>query len=396
MKKLIILRGPSLCGKTSLVKELGLENNVISPDDVRRMFYGYEIYEDTTRILKKDNFKIFKEVYTIVEQRMEYGLLTVIDHTNLIEQNIEKYRNLCFKYGYEAIVVNFKSSLNELLEKNKGLEHPYEEEKIRDEYKEFTSQKIPNFCKVIAPQQLKSEISFRYPDMSKYKKVVHIGDIHGCATVLKEALGNMDFNTLYVFCGDYIDRGLENIDVLKFLIEIKRKPNVILLKGNHELNLVRYVNGEETYSKSFERTQQEIENSDLEARDLRDLCKCMKNYFAYNYKGKKIIATHGGISSLKDLALVSEYSFIMGSGDMDKTNVDEEFQNNTRDVVQVHGHRNPFDIEISKYNRSFNLEGAVEDGGCLRTLEINEKGNFTGRTYENKIFSSRPVKSYED
>ena len=384
MKKLFIMRGPSLCGKTTLIEELGLKENTISPDDIRKMYFGMEIYQDTTKIIKKDSYKIFSKLYEIIEQRMEYGLLTIIDHSNLLEVNIEKYKNLCYKYGYECIVVNFKTPLNELLERNSKLAYPLDEEEIKKEYEESISQKIPNFCKVVFPERMSQEISFKFQDCSRYKKVVHIGDIHGCFDILKSFLKEMSFDTLYIFHGDYIDRGLQNVEVLKFLISIKRKPNVILLKGNHELNLIKYVNGEEIYSKTFQTTRAEIEKSNISIKDLKDLCRTLKNFYAYSYKGQKVLCTHGGISSLKNIETVSEYSFIMGSGDIEKTNIDKEFNENVQGVVQIHGHRNPFNVEINEYSNSFNLEGAVEEGGELRTIELIDK-RFCPRAYKNEF-----------
>ena len=77
-------------------------------------------------------------------------------------------------------------------------------------------------------------------DLSKYKAVVHVGDIHGCATVLKYAITEIDPDTFYIFCGDYIDRGIENAEVMKLLREWYKLPNVLLLEGNHERWLKKY------------------------------------------------------------------------------------------------------------------------------------------------------------
>ena len=80
--------------------------------------------------------------------------------------------------------------------------------------------------------------------MSKYEKIVHIGDIHGCYTALMEYFKNgLNDNYMYIFIGDYIDRGIENVEVVKFLIEISKKPNVLLLEGNHERWLWIYALG---------------------------------------------------------------------------------------------------------------------------------------------------------
>ena len=68
------------------------------------------------------------------------------------------------------------------------------------------------------------------------KKIFAISDIHGHCTLLKEALKNAGFERdnprhLLVCCGDYFDRGNENLNVLKFLDVIDNK---VLLRGNHE------------------------------------------------------------------------------------------------------------------------------------------------------------------
>ena len=95
-----------------------------------------------------------------------------------------------------------------------------------------------SFAEVISPEEFMDIIKFKALDFSEYKKIHHIGDIHGCYTVLKEYFKDgLKDDELYIFLGDYIDRGIENAKVLKFLLEIYKKPNVILLKGNHEVHL---------------------------------------------------------------------------------------------------------------------------------------------------------------
>ena len=87
-------------------------------------------------------------------------------------------------------------------------------------YSRFATQKIPSGIKVIKPDELDT-IWMRMIDLSEYKKIHHIGDIHGCNTVLQKYLsdnGGIKDDEFYIFTGDYIDRGLENADVVKFLI----------------------------------------------------------------------------------------------------------------------------------------------------------------------------------
>lgn len=68
------------------------------------------------------------------------------------------------------------------------------------------------------------------------KKLFIVSDIHGHCTLLKEALAKAGFDKenpehVLICCGDYFDRGNENLDVLKFFERLKHK---VLLRGNHE------------------------------------------------------------------------------------------------------------------------------------------------------------------
>ena len=68
------------------------------------------------------------------------------------------------------------------------------------------------------------------------KKLFVVSDIHGHFSLLKEALDRAGFDRhdpdhLLVCCGDYFDRGSENMEVLRFFDGLDRK---VLLRGNHE------------------------------------------------------------------------------------------------------------------------------------------------------------------
>ena len=81
------------------------------------------------------------------------------------------------------------------------------------------------------------------------KKFIVIGDIHGNIEVLRNILHNKPkYTNRLIFLGDYVDRGLNNIEVILLLMVIRiiLKDSVILLRGNHEvkgLNLAYSNNG---------------------------------------------------------------------------------------------------------------------------------------------------------
>ena len=73
------------------------------------------------------------------------------------------------------------------------------------------------------------------------KKLFVVSDIHGYYTLLKNALDQAGFDKdnddhLLVCCGDYFDRGSENMEVLKFFERLRHK---VLLRGNHEDMLLK-------------------------------------------------------------------------------------------------------------------------------------------------------------
>ena len=77
--------------------------------------------------------------------------------------------------------------------------------------------------------------------MKNKKKLFVVSDIHGHYTLLKDALDKVGFDNdnpehLLICCGDYFDRGRENLDVLKFFERLKHK---VLLRGNHEDLLIK-------------------------------------------------------------------------------------------------------------------------------------------------------------
>jgi len=83
-------------------------------------------------------------------------------------------------------------------------------------------------------------------------KIFAIGDIHGSYDQLRDLIQKIpiDFaeDTL-VFIGDYIDRGPGSVEVVDYLIDLKKRvPGIIFLKGNHEDMLQKYLDGTDRFT----------------------------------------------------------------------------------------------------------------------------------------------------
>lgn len=85
-------------------------------------------------------------------------------------------------------------------------------------------------------------------DLRHVDDVVVVGDLHGCLESLKKVLnliGDIDEDKVVVFGGDFVDRGEQSVEVLTTLLILKLAfpKNVILLRGNHEDEMVSSVYG---------------------------------------------------------------------------------------------------------------------------------------------------------
>ncbi len=72
------------------------------------------------------------------------------------------------------------------------------------------------------------------------RRILAIGDIHGCSAALETLLAFVDLqptDTL-VTLGDYVDRGPDTRGVLDRLITLSRTHHLVALRGNHELMLM--------------------------------------------------------------------------------------------------------------------------------------------------------------
>ena len=195
----------------------------------------------------------------------------------------------------------------------------------------------------------------------------------------KDFKEGLDENTEYIFCGDYLDRGNQNAEVMKFLTSIMDKPNVCFLEGNHEKYIQLWGEGSETKSREFNtKTKLALESGGYTEKEARMFYRKVRQFSHLLYKGIEILACHGGIPNLNtNLLYIPSMKFIKGCGDYnDYIENTESWMTQTADnCYLVHGHRNTEASEIQIADRVFNLEGRVEFGGSLRIVECENTEN---------------------
>jgi serine/threonine protein phosphatase 1 len=84
------------------------------------------------------------------------------------------------------------------------------------------------------------------------QKIFVVGDIHGCFDKLCALMDKIPINfkqDQLIFIGDYIDRGSSSLEVVEYLIDLKKRwPATIFLKGNHEDMLEKYLDGSDRFT----------------------------------------------------------------------------------------------------------------------------------------------------
>lgn len=387
MRYLVFLRGIPGSGKSTFVRENKLEPYTISSDSVRLLIKPPVLsITGKTVISQKINRRVWGLIYSLIKCRMEDGDFIVLDATNAGNADIAKYRKLVRTYRYSAICVDFSEVPLEIAKERNRKRPEYEvvPETVIDElYSIINRQKVPSFVTVIKPQEFHEKIQYKPTDFSNYRKVHHIGNIAGNYMALMQYLAcGLNDSDLYIFLGDYIGSGTENTkntEIIKFLISIMCRNNVILLEGDHEKSFCRLAEGgERNHISEFADTWYDvtkIEQSGITKNNVLDLHKKLKPCVYYKFYNKRVLVTHGGLSSLpENLVFVGAYQMINGVGeDSDAYLVAESFNKNTNEnTYQVHGHRNPENIPIQN-GRTFNL--CPEKEGFLRIVTL-ERDRF--------------------
>lgn len=221
MKKLLLLRGAPASGKSTFIKDNNLEPYVISSDNLRIMVAGLSMDLDGNMKTSQDlDRKVWGFLGEILDERMRYGATTMIDATHNSTKSFKKYKPLAEKYDYKVYCITFTEPIPELMRRNAA----------RPAYKvvppdciyamahKVESQPTPDWVKDIT--SIDEFFNDPTPDLTdKYDTIKVIGDVHGCFNSLTDAILPLDPQTLYVFCGDYLDRGVQNKEMLNWVIE---------------------------------------------------------------------------------------------------------------------------------------------------------------------------------
>lgn len=410
MNVLTLLRGCPGVGKSTFVKEHGLEDYTISTDALRLLLRNPQFALDEDGGLRqvvcdKLDKQVFDMAFNILETRMQNGDFLVFDAQNIDSRTLKSLHDLSKKYNYRVNVVDMMGNLDleTILNQNRNRDFGYKVIPDADVIRNFEKAKkthIPAGLNVIKKKDFEKTMIWRSANEDAYAKIMVFGDIHGCYTALEQAIpnGELDVHTLYVFTGDLFDRGIENAEVFAFLMKNIQAPNLVLLKGNHELHLRSHLHGQNIRGfEAREVTIPAIYKAGYDRKDIERLVHKLQSVFAFSYHGQEYVCTHGGVfeSQLNPVAkgkyalmTLSERELVFGIGkheyDFDTAYEKEQEEKGTDPIIQFHGHRNYSRHDINAFQHVYNLEGGVHKGRYLRYVELTADGLTTHEVKNDK------------
>jgi predicted kinase len=133
-----------------------------------------------------------------------------------------------------------------------------------------------------------------------------IGDVHGAYTAMRELAGRVrrenleakseednDHERTIVFVGDMADRGPYDAETVIYITALVRSGRAVLVKGNHDANLLSVLKGEYVKSKSTNRTAAELKKR-LKPKSLQKIMDMLEEAPLYaEWEG--LVAVHGSL-----------------------------------------------------------------------------------------------------
>ena len=431
MRYLYLLRGAPGSGKSTWIKNNELEPYTLSADAIRQMVSGLTYNIKGERIIPQDyDGQVWRLLLERLEDRMNRGEFVIVDATHYRAALLQQYKKLISKYRYRAMVIDFTTVPEETALKQNATREKYKKvpvSVIRKMYRVFESdnKEVSNRFKVITPEEA---ISLLYKpmlfDYNKYHSVYILGDIHGCYQPVADFFKEHPFqdDIAYIFTGDYLDRGVQNKEVLDFILSIKDKPNVLLLEGNHERWIRLYAEGE---AKEYTKEEKELlkpyvdndfwhkndkniirnrgfkkktepQIASINKSDIRQLCRRFGQMAYIAFRNHNYFISHGGCPMLPSI-FVPAKDYIEGVGkyeDVDSLYESWELNRNENDIL-VHAHRNVFNYQTKINDHAYNLCDDIEYGAFLRILELKDDETVQVLRYKNNIFDAELVEQRE-
>lgn len=424
MRYLFLTLGAPASGKTTFIEVNNLKQYAVSSDDLRAQVSSNKGYMEGNTYKEgidyDDEGFVWEVLRLSVERRMSQGETVIVDATHLFKGAFGNYIELSHKWNYKIILIDFMDELITTYGEQGIIAELIRRDKIRGDkigdasvfenyvnrYINIKSQKFNSFITISPEKFMDTYVKPVKPvSMDEFNKITIIGDVHGDYSSLNKVFENHKKGDAYIFVGDYLDRGLDNVGVFNFVNNLRGR-NITLLRGNHEQRIEQWTANHEKRGKFGKVTLTELFKGGVTDKDMENLVSKLEDYKFFTFHGKTFMVTHAGLepTRVKEVnGFTNEHELVMGLGERHKTpydvNIDNKYALSSNSIVNVHGHRNTFNQAVVTAGEKALSINLTKDGK-FRTLVITDDGtmhptewdSIDSPTFVDTLYSDPDVK----
>ena len=392
----VALIGVSGSGKSTFAKRYFKQTEVLSSDYFRAL-----ISDDENN--QKVSSQAFDTLYYVANKRLELGLLTVIDATNVQKEARASVLNLAREQNCLAVAIVLDMPENLCKERNeKRIDRDFgghvikrQSEQLRRSVK-FLQKEGFRYVYVIKSEEDIENVEIIRTPMWNNKKSESgpfdiVGDIHGCYDELCSLLDKLGYSVdkdnctaqpsigrKAIFLGDLCDRGPKNVEVLRLVMSMVKADAAYCVAGNHDVKLLKKLRGSNVQlTHGLEKTVEQMDRqSDEFVAEVKSFLDTLISHYVFD--DGKLIAAHAGLKEkyqgrgsgrVRDFCL---YGDTDGETDEYGLPVRLPWANEYRGRgTVVYGHT-PMP-EIAEVNNTFCIDTGCVFGGKLTALRYPER-----------------------
>ena len=412
---LVVLIGPSGCGKSTFARKHFAPFESISSDFCRGLVSNDENDQAATK-------PAFDVLHFIAGQRLERGLLTVVDATNVQAEARKPLVELARRYHLlpVAIVLDLPERVCAARNTTRP-ERDFGPHVIRQQVSQLR-RSLRNLQRegfrhvhVLRTEEEVASVEIERQPLWNNRKTEHgpfdiIGDVHGCADELLGLLAALgyerDGDSVWrhpagrkaIFLGDLVDRGPRITDVLRTVMAMVWAGAALAVPGNHDIKLVKKLRGRDvqiTHGLADSLAQLDAEPPEFREHVAEFLDGLVSHYVL---DGGRLVVAHAGMKEamqgrgsgrVRDFALYGETT-----GETDEFGLPIRYNWAAEYRGQAHvvyGHTPVPEPEW--LNRTINVDTGCVFGGKLTALRWPEKELVSVSAQTTYAVPARPFRA---
>lgn len=309
----VALIGVSGSGKSTFASRHFKPTEVLSSDYFRGLVSDDENNQRVTP-------EAFETLYYVANKRLDLGLLTVIDATNVQKDARAAVMKLANEQNCLPVAIVLDVPTKTCQERNeKRPDRDFgpgviarQSSQLRRSIKYLKKEGFRFIYVLKSEEEIDSVEISRIPLWNDKKTITGpfdiIGDIHGCYDELIELLIKLGYQvdeeemTAFhpegrqaVFLGDLCDRGPRNRDVLRLVMNMVRAGNAWSVIGNHDAKLLKYLRGGDVkMTHGLDITVEQLEKEEEEfIAEIKEFLQGLISHYVFD-QGKLVVA-HAGL-----------------------------------------------------------------------------------------------------